>query len=127
MALRCVDFKCKGCGVVFEEVVDRDNQTARHCGKAAIKVWRSAPGLAGAIRPHYSHALGRDVSGYHEEDRELAKTGSWIASKDEGNRVYDTDHFTDNVAIKRNKDVIKKHVEKAAARAVADGVITFND
>lgn len=126
--LRMVDFECGRCSSIFEEIVNADKQEAYHCGVKAKKVWIKAPGLGGSIHPHYSHAIGRKVNSYAEVDRELAKTGSWVATKSEANRMYDTDHFDDNVAIKkRKKEEIRKHVEKATQRAVGDGLVSFKD
>lgn len=125
--IRLVDFRCSKCGRTYEDCVQSDNQVSTHCGKPAVKVWLRAPGLGGDVRPHYSHALGRKVKSYAEEEKALAKTGSWIASKTEANRLYDTDHFTSDVTIKKDKERIRKHVEKAASKAVADGKIRFHD
>lgn len=84
-------------------------------------------GPAVNYRPHYSHALGKKVNRYIDEERQLEKTGRWIATKNEANAMYDTADFTDNVTVKKaTKATIRKHVEKAAEKAVADGRIRLN-
>lgn len=86
------------------------------------EIWVKAPGVH--YRPHYSHGLGRSVQTYKEEEKALEAKGQWIATKAEANSTYGTDIFEDDVTIKKNtKERVKKHVEKAAEKLVADGVL----
>jgi hypothetical protein len=125
MSLRMVDFECRKCHRTYEEMCPSDAQSSQHCGVSATRVWVRAPGLAG-VNPHFSHALGRRVSGYIEEDRELAKKGQWVATKKEASSMYDHDFMGDNVTIKpATKDAIKKQVEKQARRLASDGLISL--
>lgn len=87
-------------------------------------MWLSAPGLHG-LSAHYSHGLGKHVSSYTEEEKELTKKGMWIASRTETIRSYDWDPQGDITVKKARKEQIKKHVEKQARKLVADGVITM--
>lgn len=129
MSMRFVDFLCDVCGDEWEQLVYSDEKALVNCcGVAAKKIWKKAPGVH--YMPHYSHALGRKVSTYREEEKALqAKDGSWIASKSEANRLMDGDGhaFDDSVVIKKNKERIKKYVEKSAQKLVSDGRIRFHD
>ncbi len=128
-----VDFKCRVCGLVYEEMVHGDRRNSMHCGVGADRVWVAAPGLAG-ISAHYSHSLGRRVASFTEEERELAKKNSWIATKSEANRLYDGRSFDDDVTIKRQNEA---DYQKAAAAALgrlkaadavnADGTDKYGD
>jgi hypothetical protein len=105
--------------------IDRKLTVPKCCKVSMVPI---PGGPAVNYKPHYSHALGRNVNRYIDEERALEKKGSWIASKTEANSAYDTDHFTDNVTVRKaQRDTIKKHVEKAASKAVADGRIRFQD
>ncbi len=121
--MRLKDYRCK-CGTVAVDVVEIDGEAdvPTHCRK------RMEPIPAGplvAFKPHYSHALGKKVQRYSDEEKELAKKGQWIASKTEANRLYDTDHFNDNVTIQpAEKDAIRKTAEKAAAQLAKDGLMS---
>jgi hypothetical protein len=128
MSLRMKDFQCLKCGKITEEiVVVGDSTVIKHCGKTARE-------LVGApmvhYKPHYSHGLGRRVDTYAEEERGLAreKNGAWIASKTEANNLYDTDTFTDNVTVKRDRQAgIRKAAEKAAEKLTGSGAISLAD
>lgn len=118
--LRMFDLRCVCCGEVEEHLVRLGERLPDHCGSTMEKIWLKAPGVH--YRPHFSHALKKNVERYSDEDKELAKKGQWIATKSEANRVYDTDHFTDNVTVKNaTNESIRKHVEKTAKKLVADG------
>jgi hypothetical protein len=117
------DFRCK-CGVEAIDVieVDGDISVPRHCGKKMSLV---PGGPMVFFKPHYSHALGKKVQRYSDEEKELASKGQWIASKTEANRLYDTDHFTDNVTVQpAEKEAIRKTAEKAAAKLAKDGLMS---
>ena len=86
------------------------------------QIWVKAPGVH--YRPHFSHALGRKVQSYREEEKALEAKGQWIATKNEANSTYGTDIFSDDVTIKKaTKEKVRKHVEKAAQKLAAEGVI----
>lgn len=120
--LRMVDLRCVVCGAIEEHMVRVEDFYPDHCGSTMEKVWLSAPGVH--YKPHYSHALGRTVDRYADEDKELAKTGKWIASKTEANSSYQTDIFDSNVTVDPvNDQKIRKQVEKAARKLTADGVL----
>jgi len=75
------------------------------------------------LSAHYSHALGKRVSSFTEEERELSKTGSWIASKDEANRLYDG-NFTDDITIKRQaKSDYAKAADQVMKQLQATGAV----
>lgn len=123
---RLVDVICENCGKIEEDVFVAGSRIPRcgSCSGVRGKVWLSAPGLSG-LSAHYSHALGRAVTSYTEEERELAKKGSWIASKQEIIRSYDTDIGDDVVVKSARKEQIRKHVDKQAQKLVAEGLISF--
>lgn len=124
--MRLKDYACKTCDETRKDVFIPSGSTAAvlcHAGHGMVEL-PGAPMVA--YKPHYSHALGRHVERYADEDKELGKKGQWIASKAEANSSYGTDIFKDNVAIKpASEEKIKKHVEKAAAKLAADGRISF--
>lgn len=123
---RLVDTICTSCGEIQQDLYVTRNRLpgCGSCGGVRGKVWLSAPGLSG-LSAHYSHALGRNVTSYTEEERELAKKGSWIASKSEVIRSYDQDLGNDVVIKKARKEQIRKQVDKQAQKLVADGRISF--
>lgn len=127
MRLRFKDFRCSQCMDEVHDVLEIDGDiTIPKCCRSSMVPIPGGPTVH--FKPHYSHALGKKVNRYIDEERALEKKGEWIASKTEANRLYDTADFSDSVVIKKaQKETIKKHVEKAAARAVADGVVRFND
>jgi len=127
--MRLKDYRCGQCGETKPDVVVLDGKPdpgdvyCAICGRTMDAV-PAAPMVF--YKPHYSHALGRRVDRYTDEEKELAKKGQWIASKTEANRVYDTDIFKDDVTVKPvTQEKIKKSVEKAAAKLAADGRISF--
>lgn len=127
--IRMVDFFCRKCAHVnHDEVIiveDGERGHPRHCGKTMAKM-PAAPRLA--YKPHYSHALGRNVETWSEEEKALEKKGQWIASPAEANRALEEPVFDDGVAVKRKTEAdIKKHVEKVAKKLTADGVISLPD
>jgi hypothetical protein len=126
--IRLKDFQCVSCGEIFEKLlIVEENTTVKHCGVPSKSVYISAPGVH--YRPHFSHGLNREVSSYKEEERALTKekNGAWIASKNEANGIYDTDHFDGPVAIRNaRKEEIKRSVEKAADKLTRDGQIQLN-
>jgi hypothetical protein len=118
------DFKCEVCGHVWEQIQHSEDLTPMHCGSRTVVIYTTAPGIH--YKRRYSHALGRRVSSYREEERELAKDGSWIASKTEANDAAQNDVFDADVTVRRNtEEKLRKHVEAAARRAVADGTLSF--
>jgi hypothetical protein len=120
--LRMVDFRCPVCEFTEEICVRKGDPSPLHCGIEMDKVWLKAPGIH--YKPHYSHALGRRVERYADEDKALEQKGQWIASKSEANSTYGTDIFDDNVTIKQaTKESVRKHVEKAARKLASDGVL----
>lgn len=125
MKLRFKDYLCYQCKQHQEIMMDLDRDPIpRCCGVKMKEIWISGPGIH--YKPHYSHALGKRVDRYREEELALEKKGQWIASKSEANSNYGTDRFDDNVVVKRRREEeIRKHVEKQAQKLVADGRISF--
>lgn len=124
--LRMKDYICKKCGQTSMDVVQVVGEEAiPECCEKPMAQIISAPAVQ--YKPHYSHALGRKVETYKEEERALESKGQWIATAKEASRVYDTEMHSD-VAIKKvTLPQIRKHVEKTAQKLVADGVLTLND
>jgi hypothetical protein len=125
MSLRMRDFRCDHCGETWEEIREATAPDPKHCGSRAVRIYVSAPGIH--YRRRYSHALGRPVSSYREEEKALyQKDGSWIASKSEANDAAQADHFDAPVSVKKvSKERTRKKVEEAAQKLVADGRISF--
>lgn len=124
--LRMKDYVCGLCSALRPDVVQvvGEEEQQRCCGKP-MRELISAPAVQ--YKPHYSHALGRKVETYKEEERALESKGQWIASNKEASRLYDTELHSD-VAIKKiTMPKIKKHVERTAQRLAADGVISLSD
>lgn len=120
--LRMLDLICKRCQWVEEFMVVVGDPLPQHCSQPMEKIWLSAPTID--YKVEYSHALGRKVSSTRELDKALEKKGQWVATKAEANSTYGTDIFEDNVTIRQAREAqIRKHVEKSAAKLVADGVI----
>lgn len=124
--MRLKDYRCETCGEIRRDIVIIDGESPM----VACHQYHTMVPLVGApmvfYKPHYSHALGKRVNRYTDEERELAKKGQWIASKTEANRVYDTDIFKDDVTVKpATPEKIKRSVEKAAAELAKDGLISF--
>ena len=119
--LRCVDFRCDWCGKTEEHIlVVNEDPMPKHC-KYTMRRVIGAPMVH--YKPHYSHALGREVNRYSEEEKALEAKGQWIASKTEAARMYDTD-IADNAVVQPvTQEAIRKTVEKQAQRLVADGVL----
>lgn len=127
--IRLYDFYCRSCSSVKQDHVvvleDGEHGFPRHCGKTMTKL-ATAPHVA--YKPHFSHALNRKVNTWKEEEKELAKKGQWIASKDEANRAFEEPVFDEAVVGKSKSEAdIKRHVEKVAKQLCADGVISLPD
>jgi len=122
MALRLKDFKCRECSKVEEILIVVGDPNPKHCEKTMAQVWIAAPGID--FKRQFNHTLNRKVNSSMELDRELAKTGAWVASKTEANAAYDTDIFDDNATVRMaSKEKIRKHVEKQAEALVRQGVL----
>ncbi len=127
--IRLYDFYCRKCASVEPDYVviveDGEHGFPKHCGKTMTKL-ATAPRLA--YKPHFSHALNRTVDTWKEEEKELARKGQWIASKDEANRAFEEPVFDEAVVGRSKTDAeIRKHVEKVASKLCADGVISLPD
>lgn len=124
MSLRMRDFLCRRCGRQWEEIHVEGDPDPNHCGETVTRIFIAAPGIH--YKRRFSHVLNRKVSSYREEERELAKTGSWIATKTEANDAAQADHFDAPVTVqKRQKEQLQKVVERQAEKLVREGQISF--
>lgn len=103
---RMQDWACSKCGYLWEEIHLVGDPSAKHCDKDAKKV-AGAPHID-RIKPHFSVALGKKVSGFRDLESRLKAEGCYVPTNNEMHTPLDKGNPEPQVDRKKIREVAEK-------------------